>query len=159
MRRRAIAVCTTPRDSVLWRTALVAVRPPVMARSWRPWHPSCVHPFPRSFFLRAALGAAVLASVAAPAAGSQDRGTPAASPSPATDRVADREGRLRNLPTSLLVTLGPGVGPGAADAMAASRGLVRVAWNPDLRTAQYVAADLTTRRHRGPGGPGIGCGH
>ncbi len=62
--------------------------------------------------------------------------------SPAADGVADGEGPLRNLPTSLLVALGPGVGPGAADAMAASRGLARVAWNPDLRTAQYVAADL-----------------
>ena len=101
-----------------------------------------MHSIPRSFLVRAALGAALLVAVATPAAGSQDRSAPAAGSAPAMGGVADGEGPLRNLPTSLLVTLGPGVGPGAADAMAASRGLVRVAWNPDLRTAQYVATDL-----------------
>ena len=46
---------------------------------------------------------------------------------------------LQNLPSSILVTLRRGVEPGTVDAAAAARGLVRVAWNPTLRTAQYVA--------------------
>lgn len=49
------------------------------------------------------------------------------------------EPQLRDLPTSLLVTLRPGASPEAIDTAAAERGLVRVAWSPALRTAQYVA--------------------
>ena len=91
--------------------------------------------------LRLALAGLLAASVAAPAAGAASHGVPgrgtAASDDPAA--AATAEPPLRNLPTSLLVTLRPGAGLEAIDAAAAERGLVRVAWSPELRTAQYVA--------------------
>lgn len=58
----------------------------------------------------------------------------------AADRPWPAAGRLLNLAASLLVVLRPGVDLAAVDAAAATRGLTLVAWNPVLRTAQYVVA-------------------
>lgn len=66
---------------------------------------------------------------------------------------------LRTLPTSLLVTLRPGSDPAATDAAAAALGLARVAWNPDARTAQYVAvAGGAGATGDGAGATGDGAG-
>ncbi len=92
-------------------------------------------------------GALVVATAAAPAA---TGGAPVtlgvdalagANLTPGADAPASDDRPLRELPTSLLVTLRPGARPEAADAAAGALGLVRVAWDPDLRTAQYVAIE------------------
>jgi subtilisin family serine protease len=99
---------------------------------------------------RAALALALLGVLAAPVAAVGSPGAPQIGPARPAAWPSDGAGSLRNLPTSLLVTLAPGIGPGAADSAAAARGLVRVAWNPTLRTAQYVVATGWS------GGPAIG---
>ncbi len=91
-----------------------------------------------------ALAAALLASIAAPAGAIPRPDARIASTQAVLEASSHGAGPLRNLPTSLLVTLRPGVGPEAADAIAAGHGLVRVAWNPTLRTAQYMATTGST---------------
>ena len=89
---------------------------------------------------RVALGAALsLALVVAVSATTAAVAAPGAAPSRTNVAPAASKGPLRNLPASLLVTLRPGADLAAVDGAAAARGLVRVAWNPELRTAQYVA--------------------
>ncbi len=107
---------------------------------------------------RIALVGALAVAVAAPTA----LAAPASTRTPATDTVAARAGDrtgpaarpLRTLPTSLLVTLRAGKDPTAVDAAAAPLGLIRVAWNPDARTAQYVA--VTPGDSATPGGETAG---
>ncbi len=64
---------------------------------------------------------------------------------------------LRNLPSSLLVTLRPGADLAAIDAAAAALGLQRVAWNPALRTAQYVERGGASAVGDGPPGRAAGA--
>ncbi len=104
-------------------------------------------PFLRHVRGPAALAVAVLLIVTGPASGAFGAGALGSGALGAGRRVrscrsapAAETGHLLNLPNSLLVTLRAGDDPAEADAAAAARGLVRVAWNPALRTAQYVAA-------------------
>jgi subtilisin family serine protease len=110
-----------------------------MAGPIRAWHASAVNRTARAPLVRAALVGLLMASLAAPAAAAPLQGDGSRSTRAALEASAHGTGPLRNLPTSLLVTLRPGAGPEAADAIAAAHGLVRVAWNPELRTAQYIA--------------------
>ncbi|HSW42443.1 MAG TPA: S8 family serine peptidase [Patescibacteria group bacterium] len=95
---------------------------------------------------RAALALAVIAALMMPAAGVGGSRAWAEGPALVVDLVSRPDSGsprstarpLRSLPSSLLVTLRPGADLGVVDAAAATRGLVRVAWNPTLHTAQYV---------------------
>ncbi len=118
-----------------------------------PCHPAAVAHRRPAIAFRLVLAGALVAVLAGPAAGAgrapvtggtpgSTGAAPGSSPDAVPGAASDRGVRpLRSLPTSLLVTLRPGAGPAAADEAAAALGLVRVAWNPDLRTAQYVMAD------------------
>lgn len=102
---------------------------------------------PQAVLGRFALAGALVATLAAPAAAVGPPGTAVARTGSVARDVSVTGPRqpqarpLRDLPTSLLVTLRPGSDPQAADAVAAALGLVRVAWDADLRTAQYVAIE------------------
>jgi subtilisin family serine protease len=135
-----------------------------MARSAHPWHPSSVQHSARLALGRLAVASVLAVTVAAPAAGGTAPGNAAdaigpsgytgGSPGAPGATAAPGATPLLNLPTSLLVTLRPGQTPEEVDALAADEGLVRVAWNPGLRTAQYVEAGLGAAAGDGEAGPG-----
>lgn len=88
----------------------------------------------------------MVAALAMPAAGPGGSRAWAEGPTPVVDPASRPDGAgsgstaapLRSLSSSLLVTLRPGADLGVVDTAAAARSLARVAWNPTLRTAQYV---------------------
>ncbi len=104
-----------------------------------PWHPALMVRRAGTRVVQGVLAAALSVAVVAPGAGAVSP-IEIAGPAPSVPAgPAQAERPLRILPTSLLVTLRPGADLAAVDAAAATLGLARVAWDADLRTAQYVA--------------------